>query len=276
MIFNPCVYRRRGMAMDMVAAGSSVGGIVFPILVNRLIPAAVGFGWAMRTSAFLILVLVFSCSTLKSRLRHSPRSVTIMAFVKPWIDLTFVLVALATFCILWAMFLPLAFIVQDARASGVASWLLPSIVTFLNAGSLLGRVIPGITGDRYGRLNTIIGIGFLTVVLILGLWIPARTDAEFVGFAVSIGSATAAHISLPSVVVAGISKYTDIDTRIGSMYGVTSLASLTGPPIGGALIGAAHGGFLGMKLFSGLTCTVRIFLLIAARLKTAGVRVSAV
>ena len=45
---------RRALAMGLVSAGGSVGGVCFPIMFNRLVPA-VGFGWSMRIAAFKIM-----------------------------------------------------------------------------------------------------------------------------------------------------------------------------------------------------------------------------
>jgi MFS family permease len=63
LIFTPAVtcvstwfFKKRGMAIGLAAAGSSLGGVLFPIIVSRMIDE-VGFGWAMRTCAFLILGL---------------------------------------------------------------------------------------------------------------------------------------------------------------------------------------------------------------------------
>lgn len=57
---------KRGAALGLAVAGSSLGGVIFPIMVVHLIPE-VGVGWAMRICAFLILVmLVFADFTLRS------------------------------------------------------------------------------------------------------------------------------------------------------------------------------------------------------------------
>ena len=45
--------KKRAAAFGVVATGSSTGGVVFPIMVSRLIDR-VGCGWAMRISAFLL------------------------------------------------------------------------------------------------------------------------------------------------------------------------------------------------------------------------------
>lgn len=45
--------KRRAFAMGIGAAGSSVGGVVYPIAINKLIPM-VGFPWSVRIAAFLV------------------------------------------------------------------------------------------------------------------------------------------------------------------------------------------------------------------------------
>ncbi|KFY86694.1 hypothetical protein V500_07462 [Pseudogymnoascus sp. VKM F-4518 (FW-2643)] len=45
---------KRGLATGIAAAGSSVGGIIFPVVISRLIDS-VGFPWAMRVMAFIML-----------------------------------------------------------------------------------------------------------------------------------------------------------------------------------------------------------------------------
>lgn len=40
--------------IGIVTSGSAVGGIVYPIVLQRLI-SSIGFGWAVRVSAFITL-----------------------------------------------------------------------------------------------------------------------------------------------------------------------------------------------------------------------------
>lgn len=40
-------FAKRGLAYGVVAAGSSIGGVIFPIMTQRLIPM-IGFPWTMR------------------------------------------------------------------------------------------------------------------------------------------------------------------------------------------------------------------------------------
>lgn len=77
--------------------GSSLGGVIFPVIVFNLIPL-VGFGWTMRVCAFLILaLLIFANITVRSRIPPSKRPFELMAFVRPLRELPFLLLTLAIF-----------------------------------------------------------------------------------------------------------------------------------------------------------------------------------
>ena len=55
-------FKKRALAFGLMASGSSIGGIVLPIMIERLLPVY-GFAWTMRLAAFVILgLLVFSKS----------------------------------------------------------------------------------------------------------------------------------------------------------------------------------------------------------------------
>lgn len=85
MVFYPAMstvatwfFRKRALAFGIMASGSSLGGVIFPIMVYRLIPE-VGYAWTMRISGFLILGMLVSPTSPplhvhSSRLTPSPRS----------------------------------------------------------------------------------------------------------------------------------------------------------------------------------------------------------
>ena len=53
--------QNRALAFGIMTSGSSLGGVIFPIMVERLMKD-VGFAWTMRISAFLILGLMVRVS----------------------------------------------------------------------------------------------------------------------------------------------------------------------------------------------------------------------
>lgn len=59
---------RRSLAIGLVLCGSATGGMIFPIMLNRLF-GIVGFGWAVRIFGFMALgLLVLAERLLKKRL----------------------------------------------------------------------------------------------------------------------------------------------------------------------------------------------------------------
>ena len=282
MIFGPgmtCVmtwfWKKRGMAIGLTAAGSSLGGVIFPIVVSRMIPSK-GFPWAMRTCAFIILALmIFANLTVRSRVPPMKRKFEFMAFVRPFKEVPFALVCTATWLFYYGMFVPFAFIVADAVSHGMSLTLAQYLVSILNAGSIFGRTLPGIIGDKIGRYNTMTMFCALTTVLILAMWIPAASNAVFLVYAPLFGFASGAAIGLTPALIAQISPIKDIGTRTGSAFGIAAFAALTGTPIGGALVVNDHGKFLYAKIFSGIACAVGVGFFVAARVSLAGWKLKA-
>lgn len=89
--------KKRGLALGLVVAGSSIGGVIFPIMLIHLIPQ-VGFGWAIRICAFVILALLaWANLTLRSRIPPSKRPFRLKAFISPLGELPFALLTAAVF-----------------------------------------------------------------------------------------------------------------------------------------------------------------------------------
>jgi MFS family permease len=75
--------KKRGAALGVVTAGSSIGGVIFPVMIINLLPR-IGFGWTIRCCAFLILaLLLFANYALTSRIKPQRRPISVMAFVRP-------------------------------------------------------------------------------------------------------------------------------------------------------------------------------------------------
>ena len=126
-------FRKRALALGIIASGSGLGGVIFPIMVERLV-REVGFGWAMRTSAFLILfMLIIANLTVKSRIPPSPKPLVMMEFVHPLMEVPFLLICIASFLFFLGMFLPLNFIIVHARVNGMSPHLAGYLLAILNA-----------------------------------------------------------------------------------------------------------------------------------------------
>ena len=79
LVFTPSVSSighwfmvKRGNATGIAAAGGSVGGVVFPLVLQKLFDT-VGWGWALRIQGFIFLLLVIVANLLiRSRLPPKP------------------------------------------------------------------------------------------------------------------------------------------------------------------------------------------------------------
>ncbi|KAN0083543.1 Major facilitator superfamily domain containing protein [Elaphomyces granulatus] len=263
--------KHRALALGITASGSSLAGVIFPIMVERLIPR-VGFGWAMRICAFLMFfLLVIANLTIRSRLHHHPRPVHVMDFIRPLGEGAFALTVTAAFLIFWGMFLPFTFVILQAERYNVSAELVPYLIPIMNAASILGRTLPGYVADRVGRFNTMIVMSGFTAVVVLALWIPSRTSATSIIFCILYGFGSGAFISLSPAVVAQISDIRQLGIRSGTFFAVASVAALTGNPIGGALLpNAQTGSYLRLQLFAGIVMLAGSMFFILARGYIAG------
>jgi MFS family permease len=63
--------KKRSLAIGLAACGSATGGLIFPAMVQQLLPK-VGFGWTMRALGFLDLGCLVICNVF-IRQRLPPR-----------------------------------------------------------------------------------------------------------------------------------------------------------------------------------------------------------
>jgi MFS family permease len=172
------------------------------------------------------------------------------------------------------LFIPFTFIILEATAKGMGESLAGYLVSILNAASVFGRTLPAYAADRYiGRFNILITMAIITTVLVLGVWIPARSNAALVVFAALFGFASGSIVSITPALVAQISDVRQIGVRTGTIFTIVSIAVLISNPIAGALVTADNGGFLKLQIFAGVVMVGGCFFLILARITLAGLKV---
>lgn len=169
------------------------------------------------------------------------------------------------------MFVPFNFIVEEAVAKGMSPRLANYLVSILNAASIFGRTIPNIVADKKaGRFNVMIVMSLVTTILILGMWIPATSNAALIVFAVLFGIASGAGIGLTPALSAEVSPIREIGVWQGTLFFLSSWAALTGSPIGGAILGNVHGDFRYAAVFAGCSTFVGFTLFLTTRVYIAG------
>lgn len=134
--------KRRAFALGIVAAGSSLGGVIFPIMLDHLIPE-VGYGWALRISAFLILaLLVFGNLTVRSRFAPSPKPLKLYQYLKPLTETPYLLTTIASFLFYLGLFLPINYIQVQSTEYGMSTHLASYMIPILNAARYVCPLIP--------------------------------------------------------------------------------------------------------------------------------------
>ncbi|KAB5517516.1 major facilitator superfamily domain-containing protein [Coniochaeta sp. 2T2.1] len=255
--------KRRGASIGCALAGSSLGAVVFPVILSQLLSSSdIGFGWSVRICAFIMLpVLAFSCVAIKARL--PPRSshfFLIRAFRDPLYDILIV----SSFFLFVGMFIPLFYLPTYGTYRGMQEKLAFYLVAIVNSASLPGRIIPGILGDKVGRMNALSAAGFATAILIF-CWPKTISVASIIVFAVLVGFTSGAIISGISVVLSTCTKDPkNVGTYMGQGIAIASLAALVAPSANGALL-KAYGGFEQVSYLSGSCCLFGAVLLFGAK-----------
>jgi len=152
------------------------------------------------------------------------------------------------------------------------------ILLILNGMGIPGRIIPALLADRvFGPMNMLIPTALLSGLLLL-CWIAIHSYGGLIGFLVVLGYFAAGVQSLfPSTLSSLTTDLRKMGTRVGMVFTVYGLATLTGPPIGGALITAYGGGYLHAQLFAGLClCCGSALLVVARQVKVRGALVKKV
>lgn len=241
--------KKRAAALGIVISGSSIGGVVIPIALSKMLNGTtIGFSWAVRIIGFVMIpLLAFACLTVRSRL--PPRTTTFFIW-KAFREAKFVGLTAALFFMLLGAFTPLFYIPTYAVSKGVDPALASYLLAIINAASTFGRIVPGFLADKFGRLN-IFALGGLASAVVIFCWIQAVTTAGLVVYSLAIGFTTGMIISAGSAAFTECPKDPrDLGTYIGMGMGLSSFAALIGPPVNGVLL-TEYEGFLEVSMFSG-------------------------
>ena len=181
--------RSRAAATGFVVAGSSLGGIVWPIVIDRLLnTTTIGFPWTMRIIGFaMIPCLIFSCVAAKSpesvvqqkdleapdmsdtqlHTEKDPKQDRSAARKALYKQSSMQLTCLAMFITYFGLFAPIFYLPSFAKHQGFSTTLAFYTASIVNGASFAGRILPGFVADRYGKFNCCIVAMFASGITIL-------------------------------------------------------------------------------------------------------------
>ncbi|OBT64393.1 hypothetical protein VE03_05739 [Pseudogymnoascus sp. 23342-1-I1] len=243
---------RRGFATGIGATGGALGGIVYPLMLQYLIPQ-VGWPWATRCLGFLsIALLSIGCLLVRGRLppAHNSSAKPDLGIFR---DGMFALTVAAIYLLEWALFVPLTYISSYALHAGFSEAFSYQCLIILNIGSVFGRWLPGFYADKIGAFNTMILTTVLSAVMVLGVWLPAGTTMPgLIVFCLLFGFASGSNIGLTSVCIGKLCRTENLGRYFATCYTVVSLGCLTGIPIAGEIVKANGGEYWGLMVFTGV------------------------
>jgi MFS family permease len=259
---------RKALANGIAASGSSVGGIIYPIVFRQL-QQSIGFGWATRTMGFIALAtLSFSVTVMKPRIR--PRGRRKLFDFSAFRDVPYLIFCFAMFLAFIGFYGPIFYISTYAIRNNLASedfafYLLP----ILNAASVPGRIVPNFLADYAGPLNILVPCALCTGILAL-CWIGIHNLPGLIVFGALYGFFSGGFVSMPPVAVVSLTPdIRTLGTRMGQCFFFSAFGLLCGTPVSGAIL-KSSGGWLGVQLFSGVTIFATGCLLVAARVASRG------
>ncbi|TGO28073.1 hypothetical protein BPAE_0032g00150 [Botrytis paeoniae] len=255
--------KHRGLALGIVVSGSSLGGVIWPIALNKLL-TEVGFEWAVRIVALIELpLLIIGCLSFRAPIKkanHIKSNPDFSCVKNP----VLILLAVGLFFVYFGLFTPFFYIEPWALSLGLDSDFAFYTISIVNAASLFGRIIPGLLADRFGCYNIAV-IAAISSGLVCTCMIKATSVAGITMFSLAYGFSSGAIISLQGVCAAKLVPPTQFGIAMGSVMTFLSIAGLVGSPINGKILDVW--GYLGMSLFSGMMMLLGGLVLLAARLR---------
>ncbi|KAG8729949.1 hypothetical protein FRC11_007684 [Ceratobasidium sp. 423] len=253
---------RRGLALGVLASGSSIGGTVIPIAIRKLIPM-VGFKWAMRIIGF-ILIFVFIVAILTLRRRLPPKKVSGgLLNLKAFLHIPYTIYVLASVVSFLGLYTVLTYLEVYGTEIGLPEDFAFYMIPIANAASLLGRVGSGAVSDRIGPINTLIPSTLVAGVCTYA-WPFARNKGSLIALACIYGTACGVFVGMLAVPVAKMGSMDDVGRRTGMLMTVIAAGAVAGPPISGA-IRDVTGSFVDVGYYAGSMIIICVLLLICVK-----------
>ncbi|KXS95001.1 hypothetical protein AC578_1526 [Pseudocercospora eumusae] len=241
-----------GLAFGIATAGSSAGAAIYPVVLRQLLNR-IGFAWAVRTMALIVLGTLLVPNVVL-RYRTKPRQIRAILDLNSLKDGTYVLfiiLGFVPFAGFFSVYIWLSLFSLKFTNEQMAFY----VVAIFNAASCFGRILPNMVADYVGPFN-VITIGSLAAGTLLLNMIAIKSLAGMIVMAVLLGITGGVYIGTTPLC---FNALTDdkrlLGTRMGMGYAVLGFGVLVGGPGAGAMLGAAEPlHWSGVWTLSGVMC----------------------
>ncbi|KAF8646033.1 hypothetical protein AX16_007458 [Volvariella volvacea WC 439] len=220
--------RRRGFAIGIMLSGASIGGIVFPIMLNKLIFGKQGFAIGVRASAGVVTGLMIIANLVMRKRPESPsggkrtdsgsdstEKTKIPTLLR---DIPYMTCIAAGVLVTFGLFYPVFYFQLFSIKHGIDEEIAFYTVSFINAGGFVGRLIPNFLADLFGTYNVSIPITFFCAVIIF-VMLGINNIAGVVVVSTIYGAMNGAYISLTPALLSDISNdVSEVGVRMGLWF----------------------------------------------------------
>ncbi|EJU01043.1 MFS general substrate transporter [Dacryopinax primogenitus] len=257
--------KHRSTATGVAVAGSSFGGIVFPILLNNVFQSR-GFQWSVRAMGFFQLGAMIIANLLMStnynpyqKAMKPPSPLKLLRDIPcrcgGWnVDnrsrtlLHLFVTVLGVLC-KYLRQASVFYIQLYAETVGISDTVAFYTLAIINAVSIFGRTLPNLLADKFGPLTVLIPCSVIAGTLVFTL-LGVKNVAGLVIVCIMYSFWSGAYVSLAGPMFASMAdNLSEIGLRMGLAFVFLGFSALIGTPIDGALLGEEGPSTLGGKLF---------------------------
>jgi MFS family permease len=264
-----------GLAIGIASSGSSLGGVIYPIVLYRLL-SQIGFPWAVRSLAFIALAtFILPVALMRVRVRvPKPRAVVDWTAFR---DAPFMVFTLGVLIVFIGNAVLIFYVSYYPANKGYTNESLAFyMVAIFNAGSVLGRIAPNALSDRIGVFNTM-----APITLILGITVlcmaAVKNEAGMIVEAIVTGFFSGVVVALPPVCFRVLTENKSmIGTRMGQGFAIGGLGLLIGGPSAGAILGKVEPlNWTGLWAYGGVAGILAGLIVAVVRIMRVGVALNA-
>ncbi|KAH0580325.1 hypothetical protein H2248_001833 [Termitomyces sp. 'cryptogamus'] len=249
--------RRRSFAIGILTSGASIGGLVFPIMLNKLIFGPQGFALGVRATAGTITGLMIIGNMLMRTRTQSTRAEDAEMVRVPvktlLMDIPYMVFVFSGVLLTLGIYYPIFYLQLFSVKHGINANLAFYVVSFMNTGGLFGRLIPNFLADKIGSYNVLMPASFVCAVVVFSI-LGIRNAAGAIIVALLYGAMNGTHTSTTPAVLSDLSiNVSEVGVRMGIYFTFMGLVliwscrfgpliayvavpALFGQPISGALL----------------------------------------
>lgn len=286
---------RRGLASGIAFIGGGFGGVIFPLMMQSLLPK-LGWGWSIRILAFVLLAFC-AINVVFCKSRVPPRKGTATSWrdtlpdPRIFMDGTGAMAVTTAGVLLTdlAYFIPITYLpsyyiakqgLSDHAALTGSAAFAYQLLAILNAASCVGRAVAGHLADRFGRYNTMIVSLSLCTVSILCFWLTdilvanLPNDALLIVFVLLFGFVSGSNVSLTPICLSQLCDTQEYGRYYASCFTVVAFGVLISIPVAGGLLDTVEAAgkekYWGAALFTGLSYMASLLCFVWVRISLKG------